>query len=105
MTELREVASLIRSKNAGPFHITFDVFVEDPGVYRRMKENGALDPGTIAEIYGVDRDAVTFVEYDEASAFKATIPRQHSSGSVEDRDLMGGQQHAPLVDLEVDLER
>lgn len=103
MPELHELSTLIRSKNAGPFHITFDIFVRDPGIYREMKERNAITARTFADIYGVEKDDVTFIEYDEASAFKATIPRLHSSGSPKDGDVMGGQQHAPLVELEIDL--
>ena len=34
---LRDVASVIRSKNAGPFELTFDVMFEDPEAYERVK--------------------------------------------------------------------
>ena len=33
---LAEVAKLIRSKNAGPFWLTFDVMFQDPELYRRV---------------------------------------------------------------------
>lgn len=103
MTQLRDVASLIRSKNAGPFHFTFDIFIEDPETYEVMKAENAITAATFEAIYGVDEANITFIEYDEAAAFKATLPRPHSSGSPKDRDMMGGQQHAPLVTLEIDL--
>lgn len=103
MTRLREHTRLIRSKNAGPFHITFDIFIRDPDVYEKLKEENTLNKRVFSEIYQADERAITFVEYDEAHAFKATIPRKHSSGSPKDGDIMGGQQHGPLVDLEVNV--
>jgi hypothetical protein len=39
--------------------------------------------------------------HDRAHAFKASVPRPVASGDPEDGDVFGGQQHGPLVDLEV----
>ena len=46
-------------------------------------------------------DKVLFFEHDRALALKASIPRPAISGDLEDSDVFGGQQHAPLVDLEI----
>lgn len=43
---------------------------------------------------------VQIIHYDAASAIKITIPRPTVSGNI-DTDVFGGQQHGPLVDLEV----
>ena len=104
MKYLYELASLVRSKNAGPFHLTFDIFIKNEEVYEKMKEANAINKAIVKHIYGTDKEYINLIEYDEASAFKVTIPRKHSSGSPRDRDMMGGQQHAPLVNLEIDLD-
>ena len=47
MARLMEVARTIRSKNAGPDFITFDIIFSDEAVYREVKESGvhwALKP-------------------------------------------------------------
>ena len=44
MKKLYEIASLIRSKNAGPFVVTMDVLFPDGESYRRTLASGALDP-------------------------------------------------------------
>src|ERR1700758_5087751 len=41
---LADIAKLIRSKNAGPFTLTFDIMFADLVSYRRVKDSGALNP-------------------------------------------------------------
>jgi hypothetical protein len=54
-----------------------------------------------ARTYRVPVEDVLFFAHDRALAFKASIPRPVASGDVEDSDVFGGQQHGPLVDLEI----
>ena len=42
MTTLAELARLIRSKNAGPFELTFDIMFDDAATYERVKRSGAV---------------------------------------------------------------
>ena len=42
MARLRDVASLVRSKNAGPFELTIDIMFPDTTTYRRVAESGAV---------------------------------------------------------------
>ena len=50
-------------------------------------------------------DDVLLFEHDRALALKASIPRPAASGDLEDSDVFGGQQHGPLVDLEIPIAR
>ena len=101
MAKLGELAQLIRSKNAGPFLLTFDIMFADPRVYQRVKQSKAINAQTFADIYGVPREKIHFVEYDPGLAFKATIPRPITSGHVGDGDIYGAQQFGPLVEVEI----
>ena len=101
MTALAELARLIRSKNAGPFELTFDVMFEDQARYRRVKASGALTREAVAERYGLPPDKVKFFYCDNALAVKATIPRPATQGDLYDADGHGGQQYAPLMDIEI----
>ncbi|HKB34149.1 MAG TPA: DUF4387 domain-containing protein [Candidatus Dormibacteraeota bacterium] len=98
---LDRLASLVRSKNAGPFQLTFDILFSDPAVYERVKASKVLNAELIAHLYDCDIDSVRFFECDNALAFKATIPRRHVQGSFGDPDLHGGQQHAPLMAVDI----
>ena len=37
MAQLQQLAKVIRSKNSGPFEITFDVIFDDAAVYQRVE--------------------------------------------------------------------
>jgi hypothetical protein len=99
--KLAQCASLIRSKNAGPFALTFDVMFSSAPAYERVKRSGALTAERFAGIYGVPVNDVDAFECDQALAFKFSIPRPRVQGDFGDGDLHGGQQYAPLLDIEV----
>ncbi len=101
MATLGSLARLIRSKNAGPFVLTFDIMFEDEARYRRVRDSGVLSAATIARLYGIEPDAVMFFHCDHALAIKASIPRPVVQGDVGDADGHGGQQYAPLIDIEI----
>ncbi len=100
MARLRDVAAVVRSKNAGPFRLTLDILFKDVDTYTRVKARRAITPELIARLYGVRPDQITdFVEFDPGLAIKATFPRPVSSGTIGDTDVYGAQQHAPLLDI------
>jgi Domain of unknown function (DUF4387) len=101
MTRLSELASLIRSKNAGPFELTFDIMFEDPDTYRSVLASGVISTAAFSELFGVRDDLVRIYAYDPAFAIKVTIPRPIVSGSIGDNDVYGCQQFGPLADLEL----
>jgi hypothetical protein len=103
MARLGDLAQLVRSKNAGPFALTFDILFADPTLYGRVKAAGVIGPALFARLYGVSPDRVTFATYDAALAFKATIPRPVPSGDPADTDVYGGQQFVPILDVEIPL--
>jgi hypothetical protein len=105
MAKLWELAKLVRAKNAGPFTLTFDIVFADAETYQRVKRSGVIDGALFARLYRVPEDQVLFFEHDRALALKASIPRPAASGDLEDTDVFGGQQHGPLVDLEIPLPR
>lgn len=105
MPTLYELASVLRSKNAGPFEITFDIMFDDDAAYRRVRDAGVLVPALIAARYGVPPPSVRVIPFDGVRAIKVTIPRTsgaRGSGSAGDRDVYGAQQHAPLGTLVVE---
>ena len=102
MTKLAELARLIRSKNAGPFELTFDVMFDDVGKYERVKASGVITAARIADAYRIRADDVLVCRpYDAAVAFKITIRRPVGSGDIDDRDVYGCQQHVPLTRIEI----
>ncbi len=99
---LAELASTIRSKNAGPDCITFDIIFKDPEVYERVKASGAMTAERICQLYGIGPERlVHFGAFDPARAFKFAIRRARPSGSPGETDVMGSQMYAPLLDLQL----
>jgi len=81
MAKLGDIASLIRSKNAGPFWLTIDVMFNKPEDYDRVKSSGRISAGTVAKIYGVPESSVQFFFVDNALAVKASIPRPRAQAT------------------------
>jgi hypothetical protein len=101
MAELWQFTKLIRSKNAGPFELTFDIMFKDVESYERVLKSLLLTPETIGRLYGVPEVEVRFFEIKEILTIKFSIPRKVFSGDVDDSDVYGGQFHGPLVRLPV----
>ncbi len=96
-----ELAREVRSKNAGPFWITLDVFFASEADYRLVTGSGALSPQAVARAYHVDAAIVKYFELPDILAVKFSFPRPVTAGSFHDRDLHAGQQHVPLAGLRI----
>ncbi len=101
MPKLWQVTKLIRSKNAGPFELTFDVIFKDRASYERARDARVINADWFARTYRLAPEVVSIINYDAANAIKITIPRPIISGDINDTDVFGGQQHGPLVNVEV----
>jgi len=101
VSELWQYTKLIRSKNAGPFELTFDIMFKDEDSFRQVLASGAVSPELIARLYKVDPKRVRFFAIESLLTIKISIPRPVFSGDVNDTDVYGGQFHGPLVRLPV----
>ena len=101
MAKLWEVTKLVRSKNAGPFVLTFDIMFDDAEVYEQVRDSGVLNKKRVAEMYQQNEADVLFFNCDNALAIKFSIPRLIASGDLGDSDCFGGQQYAPLLEIDV----
>ena len=72
----------------------------EPEIYERVRDSGVLTRKVVAARYGLPPDEVKFFVCDDALAFKAWIPRPNFQGDLLDIDNHGGQQYAPLMDIE-----
>ncbi len=101
MVTLREVCRQVRSKNAGPFWVTIDVFFDGQGSYARYKDASALSAEAIGLIYGADPGQVKRFEVDSLAVLKISSPRRSPQGGVVERDMHSGQQYVRLLDAVV----
>src|ERR1019366_2990184 len=49
-----DLAVLVRSKNAGPFWLTFDIMFDDPAVYRRVRDSEVINRNAVAAMFRRD---------------------------------------------------
>ncbi|WP_144113835.1 DUF4387 domain-containing protein [Paraburkholderia sp. BCC1886] len=97
-----DLAEVMRSKNAGPLYLTFDMIFPDAPTYRRVLDSGVLTPELVSALYPVVASDVSIVSFDAANAIKITIPRTGpTSGAPGDRDVYGAQQHEPLIGIRI----
>lgn len=102
--QLKDIANVIRSKNAGPFELTLDVLLKDDEMFQRLRDANVINKATIARLYKIpEEDVLSIVYFPNAKAIKATIVRPLSSGALGERDVYGAQQHAPLVNFTFDI--
>ncbi len=102
--KLPELASVIRSKNSGPYELTLDVIFKDKATYEAACRTQVINKTTIAKLYGIgEEDVISITLFAPANAIKATIVRPYPSGALGETDVYGAQQHAPLLNLEVEI--
>ena len=102
MTGLDNVSryfSLIRSKDAGPFMLTLDLFFADEHSRRAFLDADVFSADRIGALYGVDPATVQDLDLADIAALKISFPRPVVSGDFGDTDITGGQQYALVVDL------
>ena len=96
--KLKDLASVIRSKNSGPYELTFDIIFIDPEMYEKVKSANAINEEEFATLYNIPiTDIINLVYFDPARAIKITIKRPIPSGALGETDVYGAQQHAPLM--------
>jgi len=100
MKTLSEMAEVIRSKNAGPFVVTFDILFNTKDDFEAVLKAGLISRAKVCELFNVsDNELLGFEFYPFANAIKFSIQRPVSAGGPGDADAYGAQQHAPLLDL------
>lgn len=101
---LKDIANVIRSKNAGPFELTLDVMLKDQEMFDALRAANVINKEVIAKLYQIpEEDVISIVYFPNAKAIKATIVRPLPSGGLGERDVYGAQQHAPLVNFTFEL--
>ncbi len=98
MRYVKDVALVVRSKNAGPYELTFDLMFPDEDVYNEVRNS--ITKEKIAALYRIDEsDVLSILHFAPAYAVKITIVRPRSSGDLGETDVYGAQQHTPLFEL------
>ena len=98
MTKLFDVVDVVRSKNSGPYELTFDIMFKDQAVFDDFVAKNVMTPRVFADLYGINEsDVLSVLAFAPSKAVKITIVRPMSSGALGEKDVYGAQQHGPLL--------
>ena len=101
MTQLKDVTRHIRSKNAGPFWVTIDIFFDGQDNFDRYANCRALSVDSFAELFAVDAQQVKHIPVADLCVLKVSYPRSSPQGGMVERDLHSGQQYVRVRDLPI----
>ncbi|WP_022669859.1 DUF4387 family protein [Hippea alviniae] len=94
--KLKEAVKILRSKNAGVWHITIDIVFKDESLYKSAK--GKLNKEIFEKIY---KREVRYFECDNINTLKVSFLRDAAAGSVDDTDCLGANYYIPLLEIEI----
>jgi hypothetical protein len=101
MPKVSDVCRHVRSKNAGPFWVTVDLFFRDEELFRRYRDAPALGPELFERLYGTDPGLVKRLPVDTLRVIKFSFPRAKPQGWMGERDMHAGQHYARLLDVDI----
>jgi hypothetical protein len=94
---LREMAAVIRSKDAGVNRITFDIVFASGENYEAALYSNVFCKDNVARILGSSPERVIGTFFvDACNAIKISIDRPNISASPDERDVFGTQQQAAI---------
>ena len=99
MPKLGQMVKKIRSKNAGPFWLTIDIFCDSPDQYVSIREK--LSTNAIAQTFDTSAQVIKRYDIADLNVIKFSLPRPEVQGSIKDRDLHGASWAALLAEIEI----
>ncbi|MFD4638222.1 DUF4387 domain-containing protein [Lentzea sp. NPDC058436] len=94
-----DLALEVRSKNAGPFWVTMELFMRDEAGYALAAAPENVSEDVVAALYGVRAEDVQIFRIPALNVVKISFPRPVSQAGLHDRDVHAGQHHVPLAAL------
>ena len=98
MTRVGDIAAKVRSKNAGPFWLTIDVFCADSAAFTRLSQG--LKDTAVARLFQITPDSLLRFDISDLKVIKFSLPRPAIQGARADRDMHGAAFAELLADLE-----
>lgn len=99
MNKVSEVCRYVRSKNAGPFWITVDLFFRDAEAFAMFADAPQLSARAVAALFRVEEATVKRFAVPSLHVVKISFPRLQPQGGVIERDMHGGQHFVRLLDV------
>ena len=99
MTKLADITHKIRSKNAGPFWITIDIFCADDAEFKRVQVTAETE--RVAHALDILVSDLKRYDLPDVHVVKFSFPRPIVQGTRYDRDMHGASFANLIAELEV----
>ena len=99
MPELGHIVQKVRSKNAGPFWLTIDIFCGTPEAFDRVCDG--LSNDRVARLLDINPESIKRFEITSLNVVKFSFPRPQIQGALDDRDMHGASWAALLSEVEL----
>ena len=99
MARLEDRVVKVRSKNAGPFWVTVDVFCGSAEAYSEV--SAALKTEAVAAVFHQPTQLIKRFDIPDLHVVKFSFPRPVVQGSRADRDMHGAQWALLLAEMDV----
>jgi len=99
MPDIGSIADKVRSKNAGPFWLTIDIFCGDVAAFRRIRDGLSTD--RVATALKVDAATIKRFDIEALNVIKISLPRPVVQGHINDRDMHGAAWAAVIAELDI----
>ncbi len=94
MAELGQIVEKVRSKNAGPFWLTVDIFCGTAEAFERVSQGVSTE--RVADLFDTDPCEMKRFDIPSLNVVKFSLPRPAVQGTCFDRDMHGAS-YASLV--------
>lgn len=98
-TNLGQMVRKIRSKNAGPFWLTLDIFCFDADNFNHIHSH--LKTNSVANLFHVNESKMKRFDIADLNVIKFSFPRPRIQGKVNDTDMHGASYAVLLEELEI----
>lgn len=99
MPKLGEIAEKVRSKNAGPFWVTIDIFCGSADAYTKV--SAGLTRKSVSRLLRTEPQLLKRFDIPELNVIKFSLSRPQVQGNIRDRDMHGAALGALMAELEL----
>tara|TARA_A100001011_G_C14235325_1_gene810732 strand:+ start:1061 stop:1363 length:303 start_codon:yes stop_codon:yes gene_type:complete len=100
MTRVLDIVEYVRSKNAGPFCLTVDIFCGSRQAFFQICKH--LETTHIAKVFEIETKDIERFNITSLNVVKFSLPRPEIQGSVHDRDMHGASWSALIGEIFLD---
>lgn len=99
MNTLGDIAAKVRSKNAGPFWLTIDIFCGSTDAFDRVCTG--LTTEVVAARFNIAPDQLKRFDIASLNTVKFSLPRPSVQGVAADRDMHGASFAQIMADIQI----